>query len=87
VAIDSKIPGLMEGGFDPQKTALFVVHLDGVGVEAVLDSNPFGAGFKSLTISPAKLPRACPKAATRWPRKRLTSALEKLVRAYRTRAG
>ena len=55
VAIDSKIAGLVEGRFDPQDAALFVVHLDRVGLEGVFDSNPFGALFQIADNFPFKV--------------------------------
>ena len=44
--VDPKVSGLIDGGFDPQNTALFVVHFDGVGIEAVFDPNAFGPFFQ-----------------------------------------
>jgi len=46
LAIDAKVPRLIEGRFDAQDTALFVVHLDRVGLEGVFDPDAFGAFFE-----------------------------------------
>jgi hypothetical protein len=46
LAKNAKVPGLVDGRFDAQDTALFVVHLDRVGIEGVFDSNAFGTLFQ-----------------------------------------
>ena len=46
LAKDSKVAGLVNGRFDAQDRPLFVIHLDGVGVERVFDANAFGPVFQ-----------------------------------------
>jgi hypothetical protein len=46
LAIDAKVSGVVDGRFDRQDRALFVVHLDRVSIEGVFDSNAFGAFFQ-----------------------------------------
>jgi len=38
--------GLVDGGFDAQHRALFVVEFDGVGADAMFDAYPFGSIFE-----------------------------------------
>jgi hypothetical protein len=42
-AEDLEVCGIADGGFHPEHASGFVVHLDGVASEPVLDANPLGA--------------------------------------------
>lgn len=46
LAKDAKVSGLVDGRFNAQDAALFVVHLKRVGIEGVFDSNTFRALFQ-----------------------------------------
>src|SRR5271170_2220927 len=45
-AVNGELKSSVDSGFHPQHAALFVVKLDRVAVETVLDADPFGPVFE-----------------------------------------
>ena len=45
-AIDAEVFGFVDRGFNAQDAAFFVIHLDGVAIDGVLDPNAFGPVFE-----------------------------------------
>jgi len=82
-----KVPGLVNGRFDAQNAALLVVHLDGIGIEAVFDANALGPLFERAEDLAFKVTPDITMGGDAMAQKRMTSALEKLVMAWRTSAG
>ena len=90
-SIDAEVVAVMDGGFGAQDAGLggigLIVELYRVALDAVLDTYSFDPAFEVLTTSPEKSWRSWPLKVMRFPRKRRTSGLEKVVMAWLTQRG